>query len=366
MKRGLVLRFVWLQSTDLGDQAMDGSIHLSGSERKALLKLVRGGDKVRTARRAHVVLLAAAGWSYRQMRQVLFASNDLIADSLTRFRQGGIAALMEQRSVACRVVPHWLLRVVDWVRNHTPQDFSYFRSRWSCQTLAELLWWEEGVRRSAETVRRGLRRLGYVWRRPRPAVGPSDPDYAQKLGRIRRLLENLSPREVAVFQDEVDIHLNPKIGSCWMPRGQQAQVTTPGNNQKRHLAGSLNWRTGTLFVSTPSTRRDARLFVNHLDDLRRRLRTYGKIHVILDNARFHDCRLVRNYLARWGHRIQLHFLPKYAPETNPIERVWWHLHETITRNHRKQTIEELLEETIHWFDAQRRFPVEKGIYAAVA
>ena len=201
MKRGLVLRFVWLQSTDLGDQAMDGSIHLSGSERKALLKLVRGGDKVRTARRAHVVLLAAAGWSYRQMRQVLFASNDLIADSLTRFRQGGIAALMEQRSVACRVVPHWLLRVVDWVRNHTPQDFSYFRSRWSCQTLAELLWWEEGVRRSAETVRRGLRRLGYVWRRPRPAVGPSDPDYAQKLGRIRRLLENLSPREVAVFQD---------------------------------------------------------------------------------------------------------------------------------------------------------------------
>ena len=75
---------------------------------------------------------------------------------------------------------------------------------------------------------------------------------------------------------------------------------------------------------------------------------------------------MRNYLARWGHRIQLHFLPKYAPETNPIERVWWHLHETITRNHRKQTIEELLEETIHWFDAQRRFPVEKGIYAAVA
>jgi transposase len=31
---------------------------------------------------------------------------------------------------------------------------------------------------------------------------------------------------------------------------------------------------------------------------------------------------VTEYLARWGGRIKLHYLPKYAPETNPIERVW--------------------------------------------
>jgi transposase len=31
-------------------------------------------------------------------------------------------------------------------------------------------------------------------------------------------------------------------------------------------------------------------------------------------------------------RIQFHFLPKYSPETNPNEQVWWHLHETITRS----------------------------------
>jgi transposase len=27
----------------------------------------------------------------------------------------------------------------------------------------------------------------------------------------------------------------------------------------------------------------------------------------------------------------IHYLPKYAPETNPIERLWWHLHEAIPR-----------------------------------
>ena len=54
--------------------------------------------------------------------------------------------------------------------------------------------------------------------------------------------------ETAVFEDEVDINTNPKIGSMWMYRGQQAEVETPGNNVKRYLAGSLNWRTGKLLV----------------------------------------------------------------------------------------------------------------------
>jgi len=76
--------------------------------------------------------------------------------------------------------------------------------------------------------------------------------------------------------------------------------------------------------SEAGRQRDADLFLRHLDDLRRRFRRYRRIHVICDNAIFHRpdrCQKVQEYLARWGHRIVLHFLPTYAPETNPIERV---------------------------------------------
>jgi putative transposase len=171
--------------------------------------------------------------------------------------------------------------------------------------------------------------------------------------RIRRLLARLAPDETAVFQDEVDVHLNPKIGNCWMPRGQQATVVTPGNNEKRHVAGSLHWRTGGLLVSPPQRRRDSRLFVNHLDDLRRRLRGFRRIHVICDNAAFHRSQAVWRYLARWNHRLQLHFLPNYAPQTNPIERVWWNFHESVTRNHRCRTLNELLHHATEWFASTR-------------
>lgn len=342
---------------------MEGSIQLTVRQRKALLVLYRSEKP--GSRKAQILLLLSDGWSYREVRQATFASFDSIQECIQRFGQEGIEFLTNP-APAATAVPSWLQRVGHWLAHKSPEDFGYFRTRWSCETLAEVLAWETGESRSAETVRRGLHRLGFVWRRPRPVVGPVDPDHVQKLAKIQELLRNLPPDETAVFQDEVDIHLNPKIGSCWMPKGQQAEVATPGNNVKRHLAGSLVWRTGRLLVSLPGTRRNADLFVAHLDDLRRRLRAFGVIHVICDNASFHNCKKVQTYLREWGHRIRVHYLPKYAPETNPIERIWWRLHETKTRNHRCQTIEELLQEIFTWIDTQRYFCSNTPAYRKAA
>lgn len=330
---------------------MDGSIRLSVQERKALLKVYR---EARVSRRALVLLLLADGWSYRGIGQAALASPSLVRAVKKEFVAGGVRRVLGSEDQPYTVAS-WLIVVVRWLLHHTPRDFGFFRSRWSCAALALLLRERESIRLSAETVRRGLHRMEFVWRRPRPVVGPHDPEHDVKLRRIQRLVAKVPADETVVFQDEVDVHLNPKIGSQWMVRGEQAELMTPGNNEKRHLAGSLHWRTGTLFLSPPGTRRNAQLFLAHLDDLRSRLRQFQKIHVICDNARFHHCKAVCEYLAKWGHRIELHYLPKYAPETNPIERVWWHLHETITRNHRCRTLDELLNEVFAWTKAHSTF-----------
>jgi transposase len=312
------------------------------------------------------LLLLDSGQTYRTIQQLLFASFDLIAGAVRCYRAGGVVAVAGKTADEERAIPWWLLRVVQWLTTKHPEDFGYLRRRWTCGMLREVLAWETGQRISCEKVRRGLRRLQFVWRRPRPVIGLKDPEYPRKLRRIQRLLARLPASETALFQDEVDINLNPKIGACWMPRGQQFEVVTPGNNEKWHLAGSLAWRTGRLFVSAPAWRRNAQLFVKHLDDLRRRLRSYRKIHVICDNARFHDCRLVRTYLQCWKHRLQLHFLPKYAPETNPIERVWWHLHETVTRNHRCPNMKRLLADVCRWIEKRKPFKIESKAYQQIA
>jgi putative transposase len=217
---------------------------------------------------------------------------------------------------------------------------------------------------SRETIRRWLHRGGLVYRRPRPVLGPKDPERQAKLDTLRKLLAELPEDETAVFQDEVDINTNPKIGSMWMVKGRQATVETPGNNEKRYLSGSIHWRTGQVFVTeaAPKQGRDGALFIAHLDELRRRLRRYKKIHVICDNASCHTSLEVIEYL--WEHegRIEVHLLPAYSPDFNPIERVWWHLHENITRNHRCKGLGELLDQVFAWLGARNPFEIEGSVY----
>ena len=189
-----------------------------------------------------------------------------------------------------------------------------------------------------------------------------DPNYEAILADLRSLLLHLPEDETVVFQDEVDLNLNPKIGCMWMRRCQQAEVVTPGDNKKCYLAGSLHWRTGTL-LTTKGPKRDGALFVRHLHELRRRLRRYRVIHVICDNAKFHyDCWAVWEFCHQYGERVQLHFLPKYAPELNPIERVWWVLHEQITRNHQCRSLEELVDLTLAWLTDRKRFKIDTSAY----
>ena len=45
-----------------------------------------------------------------------------------------------------------------------------------------------------------------------------------------------------------------------------------------------------------------------------------------------------------------------------VRRVWWHLHEEITRNHRCRDIEELLDLVFDWLAAGPYFGIETSVY----
>ena len=341
---------------------MENSIRLRTAERKAALQVLRRATDPELRLRAHILLLLDAGRPWALIVAVLFTSTATVNRWRTRYLRGGLDAVLARPRPRARL--WWVALIVGWVTARTPAEFGFVRSRWTCEAVALVLREDWRVAAGRETVRRHLRAAGLVWRRPRPVLGPKDPAYAYKLGKIRRLLRELPDSEVAVFQDEVDINTNPKIGSMWMWRGHQAEVVTPGNNEKRYLAGSLNWRTGELILTEgePGQGRNTALFLAHLDDLRRRLRCYRVIHVICDNAKPHQARRVREYLAEHKGRVVVHYLPTYASQTNPIERVWWHLHEEITRNHRAKNMEQLLDLVFEWLARGSRFAIETSVY----
>ena len=342
---------------------------LSPADRRELLDHYRRPVEPDTRLRAHILLLLDDGHPWATIRAVLFCSLGTISRWQRRFEKEGVDAVFGRPQGRRRSGTHiWAALVIRWVLTLSPTYFRFARSRWSCEAAAVVLREDYRVMVGRETVRRWLRDAGLVWRRPRPVIRPKDPDREAKLRALRELLHGLPAGETAVFMDEVDVNLNPKVGCQWMLRGQQAAVETPGNNEKRYIAGSIHWRTGRVILTEgkPKEGRGAALFCRHPDDLRRAFRHYKVVHVICDNAGFHKpnkSKVVRVYLAEWSGRVVVHYLPTYSPDCNPVERVWWRLHEAVTRNHRCNTMDELLDLTFDWFVTRTHFRVEIAVYS---
>ncbi|MGI8568583.1 MAG: transposase [Methylocella sp.] len=76
------------------------------------------------------------------------------------------------------------------------------------------------------------------------------------------------------------------------------------------------------------------------------------IHVFLDNARTHHAKMVREWLARPGCRIKLHFLPSYCRHLNPIERLWGLMHRNVTHNKCYATCGQFTDATLDFLRAK--------------
>lgn len=105
----------------------------------------------------------------------------------------------------------------------------------------------------------------------------------------------MRPAELLFFIDELDIHLLPKIGYQWMLKGTQTEIMTPGQNQKRYLAGALDYLTGKI-VHVRGERKNRFLVIDLLRALNRQFPAATKIYLVADNYRIHKAKVVVEWL----------------------------------------------------------------------
>jgi transposase len=329
-------------------------------ERRVKLGLRRMRRQTRDkglADRCQIVLLAAKGRGRPAVAEAVDCSVSWVGRVLARFRDCGIAGLYDRRedNGTVKLGEGYLSLLYDLV-DDSPQDYGYPRPTWTRELLARLMHELTGTKVHPATMSRALKSNRARRGRPRPRVKCPWPrrDKELRLAAIRAVVENLPPDQAAVYLDEVDVHLNPKIGLDWMNRGTQKQVLTPGTNEKRYVCGAMDARTG-LLTWVKAGRKDSLLFVAMLRKLANEAYPHAKvIHVVLDNYRVHSSRISKAAAAELGGRVVLHFLPPYCPDDNKIERVWLDLHANVTRNHRCGDMEELMRQVVAYLMARNR------------
>ena len=330
---------------------------LSRQQQRALIRRIKKESDGHLRTRMLNVLNYASGMSLRETAVVTGSSAASVQRHNYRFKKYGHLGLLDRRADnGEKALPKVAFQFLSELITKVPKDYGYCRSTWTREIMARLLDERIGIDVSVSTIGRALKILGIVWRRARPILLSPLPKrvYSAHKGKITRLKKIASIDEPVFYVDEADVHLNPKIGNDWMPRGRQKKVRTPGPNRKRFIAGALNATTGNIIYVIRDNKKSS-LFIDLLAELSRRHRRAKTMHLIVDNYSIHSSNLTKQVLLEYGKRFKLHFLPIYGQDLNRIELLWKQMHENVTRNHRCESLEELVSEVDDFLQRARPF-----------
>ncbi len=150
-----------------------------------------------------------------------------------------------------------------------------------------------------------------------------------------QLEEARKGRRVVLFTDAAHFVHGAFMSFLWC--FSRAFVGTPPGRKRFNVLGAINAVTMGLTTVT----NDAYINAKTVCQLLRKLywQYLGKpITLVLDNARYQRCKLVRRYAKVVG--IQLLFLPSYSPQLNLIERLWKFVKKKVLHGKYYPTFEE--------------------------
>jgi transposase len=310
------------------------------SKRKRIRKLAQKTPNKTVYRRCQIVLHLAQQHPPNDIAVTLACDVSTVYRTRKAFLDEGETALVPKKSPGRprKLTPRDLHRL-DEVLAHEPRALGKNFSNWSAQKLCLHL----HLTVHAVTLLRYLWRLQWRWLRPVQRIASPDPRYAAKARYLRRLRNRACRQQIHLYYaDEMDVALLPTISGRWMRRGQQTQVFTPGKNVKQYVFGAVNYLTGLLVWVTWANKNNVgfrhllqRVATLHANDSRR-------IVVVVDNFRIHQATAVTAWLQHHRAKLQLYFLPTYAPRLNPIERVWRHFRRNVTDNYFFRTMARLM------------------------
>jgi transposase len=290
------------------------------------------------------VLLRDKGLSYQEIGEAQGCSPGTVCKVLKRYQQWGEAGLEDRRSENGHLkADEDYLAVLCAVLKHTAPHYGWSRPTWTRELLIETMRKKTRRQVSRATMSRALKAIGARLGRPKPVVRCpwSKHKVTRRLNQIHWLRDHLPSNEILLYEDEADVHLNPKIGLDWMNSGDQRQVVTPGQNKKRYLAGAWD-PVAREMTLVESERKNSFLFILLCQKVLEAYPKMKKIHLVLDNYGIHKSKITKRALEGFEGRIVLHFLPPYCPDENLIEIRWKILHDNVTRNHQYKTIHGLM------------------------
>lgn len=284
------------------------------------------GPAVQAELRRRAVAMVDAGKSQREAAAAVGVNRRFVGKWLKARAAGGLAALeggrrgrrpgeqlaLQERDAA---------RIRRLITDRCPDQLKLPFALWTREAVRTLIEREMGVVLSLQAVSLYLQRWGFTAQRPMHRATE------RRASEIRQWLEVDYPAIAARAKaekaeihwgDETGLSNQANYGRSFAPRGQTPVIPRTAKRVTQSMISSLTNR-GRLRFMVYDGALNARIFLRFLKRLVQG--AAQKIFLIVDNLKVHKAKLVAAWVEANRDRIELFYLPAYAPERNPDEFV---------------------------------------------
>src|SRR3984893_5406118 len=312
---------------------------LSDEERLQLRAQHKKERDKRICDRIKAVLLYDRGRSPAQIAEDLLLSEDAIRDHVNEYKgskklkpEGGGSAeklsAEQSKQIEMHLQQHIYLYVKDIV--------AYVQFTWA-------------IKYTVPGMQSWLQRHGFAYKKPALVPGKANKEQQRAwLVEYEKLKEGLSESETICFLDGVHPTHNVQPAYGWIKKGVRKERPANSGRSRLNLSGIVDVTSQKVLVQEDKTL-NAESTLKFFQNIEAAYPTKTKIHLFCDNARYYRNRAVQFYLTT--SRIQLHFLPPYSPNLNPIERLWKWMKERVIYNTYYQEFDDFRSAVLGFFTA---------------
>jgi len=213
-------------------------------------------------------------------------------------------------------------QVKRWILGKDPRQYGFDFGLWSRRIVQRLIQERMKVEFCLTSVGKLLASLNITPQKPLRRAYERDPEAValwekETYPKLRKRAKRHGAK--IFFSDEAGFQSDPVLGRTYGLKGHTPVVKTSGQRQSLNVISAVNAR-GEFWAVTYTGKLNAESFVAFLQDFVKS--QPGKIFLVVDGHPAHKANLVKTYLKSLKGRLELHFLPPYAPDLNPDEFVW--------------------------------------------
>ena len=276
------------------------------------------------------------------------------------YRQGGEAALAARKrgpkGERGRLLGWQAGSIVNLITDRQPEQLKLPFALWTAEAVRQLILRKFAVRVSVRSVRRYLKSWGFTPQRPTRRAYEQDSEAVQwwikeQYPAIRARAKQEKAR--IYWGDQMGVRSDDQGGRCYAPKGKTPVVAGTGQRFGCNMMSAITNR-GDLAFMIFKRRFTAPVCVQFL----RRLVKHAerKVFLILDGHPVHKSGAVRRWLEENAARIEVFFLPGYAPELNPDEMLNQDVKANAIRRKRPKTRRDLMHNLRRYLHKRREDP----------